>query len=254
MAKDVWRMAAPRGGHRIMGAASAAMAALLLLAWPAGIAGSQDGEKPKSPTAIGTGSWGTKVKAGVSGEEMTLTPKQLAEVKRINAYLNSIKRVKGDFLQTGPDNETSKGKFLVQRPGQLRFDYAKPSMLQIVSDGRFVAVQDLDLKTSDTYPIASTPLRLVLGADVDLTRDGRILAFQDLGDRLALTLEDRTGEAAGQIRLIFSKEDASLLEWIITDPQGLNTKIEVANLEPVEKFDPSLFKVGGEIFINFNED
>ena len=46
----------------------------------------------------------------------------------------------------------------------------------------------------------------------------------------------------------------SLLQWIITDPQGLNTKIEVANLKPVKKFDPSLFKVGGEVFINFNTD
>ena len=256
MVKDIRHMTAPGNGHRIMGAASAAMAALLLLVLPAGIAGAQQGDKPKSPTAIGTGTgdWGTKVKAGTSGEEVTLTPAQLANVKRVNAYLNSIKRVQGDFLQTGPDNETSKGKFLVQRPGRLRFDYARPSMLEIVSDGKFVAVQDRDLNTSDTYPIESTPLRLVLGADVDLSRDGRILAYEEADDRLALTLEDRTGEAAGQIRLIFSKKDMSLLQWIITDPQGLNTKIEVANLKPVERIDPSLFKVGGEAFINFGAD
>ena len=41
----------------------------------------------------------------------------------------------GDFVQIGPDGRKSEGKLYVQRPGKIRFEYAQPATMEIVSDG-----------------------------------------------------------------------------------------------------------------------
>ena len=57
--------------------------------------------------------------------------------------------MQGSFLQTGADNRRMKGKFYLSRPGRFRFDYARPSRQIVVSDGRYLAIQDLDLNNED---------------------------------------------------------------------------------------------------------
>ena len=83
--------------------------------------------------------------------------------------------LKGTFVQTSADNKRLRGKFYVKRPGRFRFDYTSPSQLVILSDGQYLAIQDLDLKTDDRVALDQTPFRVLLRKDVDLLRDARIL-------------------------------------------------------------------------------
>jgi len=137
-------------------------------------------------------------------------------------------------VQTDPNNDRTKGRFYVQRPGRLRFDYAPPSKLRIVADGQYLSIEDHDLNTVDKYPLDSTPFRMLLAADVNLFRDANIVNFARNKDLVALTLEDKTGESPGLIKLFFTLKDngktMEIKEWVITDPQGLDTRIELGNL------------------------
>ena len=94
----------------------------------------------------------------------------------------------------------------MQRPGKLRFDYAPPSTLRLVADGHFLAIEDSSLKTVEKYPLESTPFRLLLGDGVDLARDARIVGVESDEGSLAISLEDKGGEAAGQIKLYFDTD------------------------------------------------
>ena len=58
-------------------------------------------------------------------------------MQRINAYFNGITNLQGNFEQIESNNKHTKGRFYVQRPGKLRFDYDPPSSLRIVADGNF---------------------------------------------------------------------------------------------------------------------
>ena len=78
-------------------------------------------------------------------------------------------------MQTSADNKRMKGKFYVKRPGRFRFDYARPSRQIVVSDGHYLAIQDLDLNNEDRVALDETPFRLLLRTDVDLVRDARIM-------------------------------------------------------------------------------
>ena len=103
----------------------------------------------------------------------------------------------------------------MQRPGKIRFDYAPPSALRIVADGSHLAIEDSDLKTVEKYPIQSTPFRLLLSEAVDLARDARIVGVESQEGTLAVTLEDKSGDAAGSIRLVFeSGTELRLKEWL----------------------------------------
>jgi hypothetical protein len=163
-------------------------------------------QQPDTQQATGTATGPNAADAGWSpkfgtqppqASEFTGAPEQLEIIQKINAYFNNAKNLEGDFLQTDADNKRKKGKFYIERPGKVRFDYALPSKQKIISDGRYLAVEDHDLNTTDRYPIESTPFRLLLAPDVDLMRDARIVAL-DVGPTVVVvTLEEKRRGRSG---------------------------------------------------------
>jgi outer membrane lipoprotein-sorting protein len=111
-----------------------------------------------------------------------------------------------------------------------------------VADGAFLAIEDSDLKTIEKYPLASTPFRLLLGEGVDLARDARIVGVESDEGLLGVALEDKKGDAAGQIKLYFDTEpEMTLKQWVITDAQGLATTVTVNDVVPGRKVAADFF-------------
>ena len=159
------------------------------------------------------------------------SPEQVEVIQKINGYFNNLKNLEGDFLQTDADDKRKKGKFYIERPGKVRFDYSLPSKQKIISNGKYLAIEDHDLNTTDRYPLESTPFRLLLTKEVDLMRDANIIAL-DAGDNVVVvTVQDKEAGNGGQIRLFFDWPKLQLKEWIISDPQGLNTRIQLAEMQ-----------------------
>lgn len=183
------------------------------------------------PSSLDEGaSWEAAVEAANAPTPL-IGAEQKAAVARINAYFNAMTNLQGRFEQFDPSNKRTTGRFYVQRPGKIRFDYAPPSALRIIADGHSLAIEDSDLKTVEKYPIKSTPFRLLLGDSVDLGRDAHIVGVEIQNDELAISLEDRGGGARGRIKLSFYSNDGlKLKEWMITDAQGLSTRVIVNNV------------------------
>ena len=97
-----------------------------------------------------------------------------------------------------------------------------------MADGSSLAIEDADLRTVEKYPIQSTPFRLLLSDSVDLARDARIAGVESQEGTLSISLEDKSGDAAGSIRLVFDGGgELKLKQWMITDAQGLTTQVTV---------------------------
>jgi len=184
-----------------------------------------------APSAMDEGAgWEAAVEAA-PGPTPLIGEQQAKAVQRINAYFNGITNLQGSFDQVDSTNKHTSGRFYVQRPGRIRFDYAPPSALRIVADGAFLAIEDSDLKTVEKYPIKSTPFRLLLTDAVDLGRDARIVGVESEEGTLAISLEDNGGDAAGTIKLTFDNgPELRLKQWLITDAQGLTTQVTVDNI------------------------
>jgi outer membrane lipoprotein-sorting protein len=242
--------------HELRAIAVAAMASIALLASPANAAG-DDASKPiavpaptpASPPAAaqppsGAGSaWSAEV-APVKGDGLVLDARQTALVHKVSDYFNGINALNGNFVQTSADNKRMKGKFYVMRPGRFRFDYARPSRQIVVSDGHYLAIQDLDLNNEDRVALDDTPFRLLLRSDVDLVRDARIMEVQESDDLLVVGLVDKSPDTPGQIKLFLSTKPAlELKEWVTKDAQGLDTRVQVSDLTKSAEVDASLFKI-----------
>ena len=239
------------------------------LCLPAGIAIPQDGTVvPKSPSTTGTATpqdeqsydaaepapgelnqgaadegagWDAAVEAAPAATPL-IGEQQDAAVQRINDYFNNLNSIQGNFEQVDSNNKRTTGRFYVQRPGKLRFDYAPPSTLRLVADGHFLAIEDSSLKTVEKYPIESTPFRLLLGEGVDLGRDSRIVGVEGDDGSLAIALEDKGGKATGQIKLYFdTAPQMKLRQWVITDAQGLATTVTISDIAPGRKVAADFF-------------
>ena len=168
--------------------------------------------------------------------------KQLEIVQKLTAYFNEMSDMKGEFQQISPDGKRLRGSIYVKRPNSFRFEYKRPSRQLIISDGKSMIIQDLDLKTDDRWGLDKTPFRIILRKDVDLLRDAKILEVSESEDRFQLTLQDKDPSAVGRLRLLFLKTPAiELKEWVTIDSQGLETKIELSDFTKAENLDEKLF-------------
>lgn len=197
------------------------------------------GAPPSNPTAYAM----PVQDAQTSGTTGQLSSRQIELIDKVSAYFNQMSSLKGEFVQTSAGRSRLRGKFYVKRPGRFRFDYARPSRLVIVSDGRYVAIQDHDLRTDDRWELEKTPLGVLLRQDVNLLRDARFLDVQETDDTIVLAFEDKSQQAAGALRMLLAKKPAlELKRWTTKDFQGLDTQIELSNITRADDFEPDLFK------------
>jgi outer membrane lipoprotein-sorting protein len=176
------------------------------------------------------------------------TPKQAISaadaVRRANSWLEGAQVLTADFVQIGPDRHRSEGKLTIERPGRMRFQFAPPDKLEIVADGRSVAVRDQKMDTQDLYLIAQTPLKFLLADHIDLAKDTQVLHVEINDNSVAILIEDKaTLGGSAQIELLFDPATFALKQWTVHDAQGFETVVTLFNLDLTTHPDESLFKI-----------
>jgi outer membrane lipoprotein-sorting protein len=162
-----------------------------------------------------------------------------AALDQVNSYFNGIDQLTAYFVQKNPNGQQVEGTLAIKRPGILRFAYAPPSALEIVSDGRSVAIRDKKLGTNDVYPVGQTPLKFLLQENVDLGRDTKVRDVQVGRDGLVTVRFDDSATFGGtsRITLRFDARANALRQWIIVDSQGYETSVTLSNLNVTHKKD-----------------
>jgi outer membrane lipoprotein-sorting protein len=176
-----------------------------------------------------------------------LDEQQRALLTKINAYLTSVRTLIGDFVQIGPDGSRTDGKFYLQKPGRVRFEYNPPSPLELISDGRSVAIRDRKLATQDLLLLSQTPLRFLLAERIDLLKEGGLINIYSDDVYINVVLEEKqTLGGTHRLLLMFNAQDLQLRQWTVTDPQGYDTTVALYNLDASKKPDPGLFRINYE--------
>ena len=197
----------------------------------------------RPPSPVQTDSAGRPIPVR-PGESVPYDGSQRALVDRVSNYLSSVQTLIGDFVQIGPDGARTIGKFYIQKPGKVRFEYEPPSPIDVIADGSSVVVRDRKLATQDLYPLSQTPLRYLLADQIDLARDTNLVAVSQDNTFVTVTIEEKQ-ILVGTHRLVlmFGAKDMQLRQWTVTDPQGYDTTVAVYNLDVAHKPDPSLFTI-----------
>lgn len=162
------------------------------------------------------------------------------EVKKAEAYLQSLSTAKADFIQTSSAGSRLSGQFYLNRPGKLRFNYNEVKDF-VVADGIFIYFYDSQLGEQSNAPIGQTLADFLLREDLRLSGD---LAVQQVFKKDGMTHIDivqSDDPSAGHIELVFSDVPYELNRWRVTDAAGETTEIVLKNMQKGMKLDNNLF-------------
>lgn len=185
--------------------------------------------------------------AGLSGPALAqggLSADDQAVLARAQSYLQGLTSAQGEFTETGPGGQVRRGRFWLQRPGKMRFEYTEPAGLLVVSDGSNVMRYDPRLNVFRQVPLGQTPLSTFLARNVRLDQGVRIDRITRMASgAFAITARDSRRPNEGSVILAFAGEPLRLQEWTITDAQGGRTRTQLTSLAPASGLAANLFQL-----------
>ena len=172
-----------------------------------------------------------------------LSAEDRAALAQAQAYLQGLTSAQGTFVETS-GAQRREGRFYLQRPGKMRFEYTSPAGLLVVSDGSNVKRYDPRLNVFRQVPLGATPLSTFLARNVRFDQGVRIDRVTRMqSGAFAIIARDARKPNEGSVILSFAGNPVRLREWTIRDAQGGSTRTQLTTLEPASGLAASLFQL-----------
>ena len=170
-------------------------------------------------------------------------------VERVEAYLGSVRTIESDFVQTSSNGETARGRLYVERPDSLRLDYEPPATLQIYVNGSWLIYVDTRLGEVTHVPLSRTPAAFLVGDEVSFS--GRVEVSKVAVDAESIRIQVVQAEdpEAGSVILAFGRSPIVLREWIVTDAQGVRTRVALLRPRFNRRVDRKVFDFDPDKYI-----
>lgn len=166
----------------------------------------------------------------------------------ISAYLDQMSTAYGRFRQYNADGSTIEGDLQIKRPGRIRFAYDSPSDALILAIGGQLAIFDPRSNTGpDRYPLAQTPLNIILRQDVDLDGETLISNVREIDGYTIVAAQDAENPQLGMLELYFSNDPVALRQWVITDEFGNQTATALSDLRLGLPINDTVFSIQREM-------
>ena len=175
------------------------------------------------------------------GVMMLITSASATSLEKAEAWFSDITTLEARFVQVSSDGSTAGGKFYLWRPYRSRFEYDEPVPLTLITTRTWLHVDEKDRRQVTSYPVAETPLAVILDDPVRLEGEGITTRTQSKDGVTQITLDQPEGEAAGRIVLEFTEQPFVLRRWLITDANGITTSVLLSNITKGHELSPRLF-------------
>ncbi len=171
---------------------------------------------------------------------------QQLSLNEISGYLNQLRTAKGDFTQINDDGSISTGTIYIKRPGKVRFEYNAPDSGLVVAGANTVVIYDKKSnQPAETYPLARTPLSIILAENVNLGRAKMVTGHSYDGTATTVTAQDPANPQYGNIQMKFTGNPVQLRQWIINDGNGSATTVVLGDMQVGGNISNSLFDTAG---------
>ncbi|WP_040671461.1 LolA family protein [Rhodobacter ferrooxidans] len=166
---------------------------------------------------------------------------------KISSYLNGLTTAEAEFTQINGDGSITSGRLYIKRPGRVRFEYAPPDKSLVMAGGGQVAIFDAKSnQPPEQYPLARTPLNLILAANVDLGRAKMVTGHSEDGTSTRVQAQDPEHPEYGSIEMVFTANPTELRQWVITDDGGNQTTVILGEMSKGGSYPASLFNITTE--------
>lgn len=180
--------------------------------------------------------------SGQTPQAANLSAADLADIARIERYLNNISTMRARFLQVAANDELSQGWVYLSRPGKLRVEYDPPTPVLIIGDGSWLIYHDSELEQTTYRSLGSSLAGFLVQKTVRLGGEVTVTGLERGPGVIRVKLV-KTGEGEeGSLALTFSDRPLVLRQWTITDAEGQATQIALVNTQFGLSLDAALFE------------
>lgn len=165
-----------------------------------------------------------------------------------NNYLNQLTSIKADFSQLSPDDKVQHGKFYLQKPGKMRWDYLKPKPFTIIINGNKLTHYDKILDEATYGSSEELAVHFLTKEQLKLEKDANVLSLDKATDgTISITLTPKLQNRKNakysdfKLRLVFSNKPLALQQIITIDPENNYTIVSLQNLNKTAIIDDKLF-------------
>lgn len=160
----------------------------------------------------------------------------------LSRYLNQLSTAKGAFTQVNDDGTISTGTIFIKRPGRIRFEYNPPEKALVLASGGTVVIYDPKTnEPPESYPLARTPLSIILAKNVNLSRAKMVVGHTADDNSTTVKAQDPEYPEYGNIELVFTSNPIELRQWVINDDAGSRTTVILGELDKKARMNNTLF-------------
>ena len=157
---------------------------------------------------------------------------QSGDLAAVQQHLRGVETMTASFTQADRNGKVLTGTLTLKKPGRIRFQYEKGVPILIVGDGKALWFLDYSVGQKQRWPIANSPLGVLLDPSKDIARFASIVP----GDSRLVSVEARDPKHPeyGRITLVFARQASApaglmLQGWVALDSQGNRTTIRLSN-------------------------
>ena len=157
---------------------------------------------------------------------------QSGDLAAVQQHLRTVETMTASFIQADRNGKVLTGTLTLKKPGRIRFQYEKGVPILIVGDGKALWFLDYSVGQKQRWPIANSPLGVLLDPTKDITRFATLVP----GDGRLVSVEARHPKHPeyGRITLVFARQASApaglmLQGWVALDSQGNRTTIRLSD-------------------------
>lgn len=189
---------------------------------------------------------GMTVAAYADQNDVTFLPsselvKHEATITRVEQYLSGLTTIMSDFTQVAPDGALATGKFFLERPGRMRWQYNPPTPILMVSNGSDLVYYDYELEQITHIPLDSTLVGFLAQKKIRFDGDVGVISYEEDAGSIRIGVAQRKKSNEGQLVLELSDSPLLLRNMIVTDSSGRTTTVSLNNARFGTPIDKSLF-------------
>ena len=153
-----------------------------------------------------------------------------SDLRAVESHLAQTQSLVSSFTQTDAKGRQLTGTLSLKRPGKIRFEYGRGANMLLVANGKTLSFIDYEVGQKSSWPVAKSPLAVLLSANPDLGRIARVIPSNDPRVVVVRARDARRPEF-GTIVLAFTRGGGpaglTLEGWTAIDAQNKTTKVRL---------------------------
>ena len=155
------------------------------------------------------------------------------ELKAVESSLAATQSMTANFLQTDGKGRQMAGTLSLKRPGKIRFAYGGGVNMLLIANGQTLNFIDYEVGQKSSWPIAKSPLAVLLSPNPDLARIARIVPSEHQ-NVIVVRARDARRPEFGTLIMAFLRDGSApgglrLEGWTAIDAQNKKTTVRLSN-------------------------